>query len=162
LVAEPRVLLFAREEPLTRDEPLFAGSDPLFTLHSHVFPLLLASTIPGTGRRGGLEPLLRAARRAEEQKRKRDADPGEGGGGEKGRLETLRQGDERTRVAVGGQVVVGPGDRHGGDDGGPEGGAHLERRVAEPGRESRLALRDARERRDGGGDEREADARAED
>jgi hypothetical protein len=44
----------------------------------------------------GFEPLLnRAARSAEEQEREGDANPGEDGDGEEGRLEALGQGDER-------------------------------------------------------------------
>src|SRR5512133_13210 len=99
---------------------------------------------------------------AEEQECERYADPGEDGDGEEGGLEAFGQADEWVRAGVGGEVVVGAGDGDGGDDGDAEGGADLERGVAEAGGDSGFALGDAGESSDRGGDEGEADAWAED
>src|SRR4029453_13890011 len=80
------------------------------------------------------ELLLRhAARPPEEQERERDANRGEDGDGQEGGLEALGQRHERLGIGVGGQVVVGPRDGDGGDDGDAEGCTDLEARVAETG-----------------------------
>src|SRR5262245_12376602 len=115
------------------------------------------------GDREHRELLLRdGARPAEEEERERDADPGEDGDCEEGRLEAFGERDQPVGASVRGQVVVGPGDGDGGDDGDPERRPDLEAGVAEPGGKSRLVFGDAREGGDRGGDEGEADAGAED
>src|SRR4029453_18947893 len=109
------------------------------------------------------ELLLRhAARPPEEQERERDADAGKDGDREEGGLEALGERDQSVGAVVRRQVVVGAGDRDGGDDRDAERGSDLEARVAEPRGEPGFALRNAREGCDRGGDESEADAGAED
>src|SRR4029453_2409499 len=108
------------------------------------------------------ELLLRhAARPPEEQKGERDADRGKDRDGEEGGLEALGERDQAVGARVRGQVIVGACDRDGGDDRDPECGSALEARVAEPRGEPGLALGDAGEGGDRGGDEGEADAGAE-
>src|SRR5262249_36632143 len=85
------------------------------------------------GDREHRELLLRAgARPAEEEERERDPDPGEDGDREEGRLEALGQRHQPVGAGVRCQVVVGPGNRHAGNDCDPERRADLEAGVAEP------------------------------
>jgi hypothetical protein len=123
-------------------------------------PDMLAS-LPSTADRGrhGLELVLRyAARPPKEQERERGANRGEDGAGEESRLEALGQRDDAVGAGVRRQVVLGAGDGHGRDDGDSERRAHLEGGVAKAGGKPRLALGDAGEGGDRGGDEGEADA----
>src|SRR5262249_61530855 len=70
--------------------------------------------------------LLGTARTPEQEECNGDSEPGKNRGGEERGLVTLGQGHKRIRVRVGSQIVVGPGDRDGGDDGGADRSAHLE------------------------------------
>src|SRR5262249_32724939 len=115
----------------------------------------------GTWSQGGdsehRELLLRnGARPAEEEERERDPDPGEDGDREEGRLEALGQRDQPVGAGVRGEVVVCASDGDGGDDCDPECRPDLEAGVAEPGGEAGLALGDAGEGGNRGGDEGEA------
>src|SRR5262249_19394881 len=105
--------------------------------------------------------LLRAAGSSQEEEREGDADPGEDGDREEGRLEALGQCDQPARAGVGGEVVVGAGDGYAGDDRDAERRSDLEARVAEPGGDPRFVLGHAGKRGDRGGDEGEADTGSE-
>src|SRR5262249_8175589 len=101
-------------------------------------------------------------RAAEKQERQGEADPCQYDEREEGGLEALVQDDERIRGMIGWRVVVGAGEGKRGGDGDAKGGADLEGGVAEARGKPGLVLGDARERRDRGGHEGEADPGTED
>ena len=101
----------------------------------------------GIGRRVRLWQLVRwLPRSAGEQEHQRQADPGQHGAGQEGRLVALGQRGERVRAVICGQVVLGAGDGNGRDDGDAERCAGLKGGVAQARGEPGLVLGDPRER----------------